>query len=322
MKLVEHDFHSSDSTTCQEFLYRITGTHRLSVPTQTSPFEFSHQHAALGRLCLNQANFSSGFRVQKLTRASCFSFQFVNSGNCILEYANNGPLHVGPGDLFVVDPDATTQENWSDGSSLFIVKIEREELEAATREAFGTSQSNIRFKRVYRDPGIAVWLRHVFRSLHDDAASGGGLLSNPHVSHHLGQSVLMMLLSGLEHSVCTNATPLEPIWAPYYVRRAEKYFHQNFADDVTMENVAVAAGVSVRTLFYGFHRWLGTTPMKYLRDLRLDTARNELSNGPTGPAVVSSAALAAGFTNFGQFSKLYRARFGEKPSSTLTRARI
>jgi transcriptional regulator GlxA family with amidase domain len=132
----------------------------------------------------------------------------------------------------------------------------------------------------------------------------------------------MMLLSGLEHSVCTNANALEPIWAPYYVRRAEKYFHQNFADDVTMENVAAAAGVSVRTLFYGFHRWLSTTPMKYLRDLRLDTARNELCNGPTGPAVVSSAALAAGFTNFGQFSKLYRARFGEKPSTTLTRARI
>jgi AraC-like DNA-binding protein len=325
MGLVEPNFRTSDAATCQEFLFRVTGTHRLSLPPeapQAPHFEFSHQHAALGRLCLNQANFSSGFRVRKLTRASYFSFQFILSGNCALEYANNGPLHVGSGDLFVVDPDATTQEYWSDGSSQYIVRIEREEMEAAIRDAFGSSHSNVRFKRVYRDPGIAVWLNQVFRTLNDTHESGGGVLRHQQVSHHLGQTVLMMLLTGLEHSIPGSTSCLEPRWVPYYVRRAEKYFNQNFVDNVTMEDVAAAAGVSTRTLFYGFHRWLGTTPMKYLRDLRLDVARNELSNGRTGSAVVSSAALVAGFTNFGQFSKLYRARFGEKPSTSLMRARL
>jgi transcriptional regulator GlxA family with amidase domain len=32
---------------------------------------------------------------------------------------------------------------------------------------------------------------------------------------------------------------------------------------------------------------------------------------------VSHAALDAGFTNFSQFSKIYKARFGESPSVTL-----
>jgi AraC-like DNA-binding protein len=58
--------------------------------------------------------------------------------------------------------------------------------------------------------------------------------------------------------------------------------------------------------------------MRYLRDRRLDHARDRLTGGDRAPTV-AEAALEAGFTHLGRFSQVYRERFGETPSNGLKR---
>jgi transcriptional regulator GlxA family with amidase domain len=65
---------------------------------------------------------------------------------------------------------------------------------------------------------------------------------------------------------------------------------------------------------------MGMTPTAFLRERRLELAR-EMLGDPGLATTVTSVALACGFGHLGEFSTLYRHRFGERPSDTLRRAR-
>ncbi|WP_419320107.1 AraC family transcriptional regulator [Caulobacter sp. ErkDOM-E] len=101
------------------------------------------------------------------------------------------------------------------------------------------------------------------------------------------------------------------------VRVLEEYIHANWNRPLTVEEIAVACSVSVRSVFSRFKQHLGTAPLTYLRDLRLDHAHQRLLDG--GEDSVISIALSCGFSSFGHFARRYRERFGELPSTTLAR---
>jgi transcriptional regulator GlxA family with amidase domain len=77
--------------------------------------------------------------------------------------------------------------------------------------------------------------------------------------------------------------------------------------------------VSERTLEYAFKEVMGLTPMTYLVRLRLHRVRQALLAGTQGSTTVSAEALNWGFWHFGEFSRAYKACFGELPSDTLRR---
>jgi AraC-like DNA-binding protein len=86
----------------------------------------------------------------------------------------------------------------------------------------------------------------------------------------------------------------------------------------TLADLARFAGTSARSLQYGFQERYGTTPMRYLRQVRLDRARDDLAQDHGS---VADVAYHWGFTNLGRFARAYRDRFGEFPGGTLSRSR-
>ncbi|HWA37118.1 MAG TPA: AraC family transcriptional regulator [Burkholderiales bacterium] len=107
--------------------------------------------------------------------------------------------------------------------------------------------------------------------------------------------------------------------SPRDVRRALDYIHANADQPITLVDLVSVAGVPGRTLFKHFRDTQGTTPMRYLRNLRLKRVQEELASGT--PAPVSEVALRWGFAHPGRFSVEYRRRFGEAPSATARKAR-
>jgi AraC-like DNA-binding protein len=105
--------------------------------------------------------------------------------------------------------------------------------------------------------------------------------------------------------------------APRDVRRAVDYIQDNLAEPITLGDLVREAGVAGRTLLKHFRDCKGVSPIRYLRNLRLDRVRDELRGG--GAARVGDAALRWGFAHAGRFSIEYRKRFGESPSATLAR---
>ncbi len=101
------------------------------------------------------------------------------------------------------------------------------------------------------------------------------------------------------------------------LRRAIDYIHGNCARDISMADIASAINVTPRAVQYMFRRNMGTTPMGYLRQVRLDRARHDLLAADPARDTVSGIATRWGFAHIGRFSQIYRAEFGESPSVTL-----
>lgn len=93
--------------------------------------------------------------------------------------------------------------------------------------------------------------------------------------------------------------------------------HPDAAPD--LGSLAAAAGVRPRTLETQFRRHLGSTPLGFVRRVRLARLRRELLDARPG-TTVTRVALANGFRELGRFAGVYRRQFGEPPSQTLVTA--
>jgi AraC-like DNA-binding protein len=103
------------------------------------------------------------------------------------------------------------------------------------------------------------------------------------------------------------------------VRAAEEHALSRVGDLVQVTDLCRAAGVSERTLEYAFKEVMGLTPVSYLLRLRLHRVRRALLEATHASSTVSAEALKWGFWHFGEFSRAYKACFGELPSDTLRR---
>jgi transcriptional regulator GlxA family with amidase domain len=104
---------------------------------------------------------------------------------------------------------------------------------------------------------------------------------------------------------------------PPPLRRAVAFIHDNAQSDIGLRDIAAAVGVTPRSVQYMFRRHLGTTPLEYLRRLRLDRAHRDLQAADPSVDTVTAIAGRWGFTHAGRFSVAYRHVFGTKPSRTL-----
>ncbi|HEX2283714.1 MAG TPA: helix-turn-helix transcriptional regulator [Mycobacterium sp.] len=101
------------------------------------------------------------------------------------------------------------------------------------------------------------------------------------------------------------------------LERAIAFIRDNAHRDITLSDIAAAVDVTPRSVQYTFRRYLGTTPLEYLRRVRLDRAHRELE--AADPAVETVTAIAGrwGFSHAGRFSSVYKKTFGRPPSRTL-----
>jgi AraC-like DNA-binding protein len=106
---------------------------------------------------------------------------------------------------------------------------------------------------------------------------------------------------------------------PLPVRCAEHYAESHCEEDVTIDDMAGAAHVSVSTLTRAFLKHRGYTPSAFIKRVRLSRAKTLLETGAA--TTVIGVALRCGFTHPGRFANDYRESFGESPTDTLRRIR-
>ena len=147
-------------------------------------------------------------------------------------------------------------------------------------------------------------------------ASDGAMLEQPLVSVRIEEVLMTTLLEGLAHNQARDGREAGAgTVSPRFVRRAIDYMLTHCDEPLTAGAIAQQAGVSTRSLFAGFRTYRSTTPMAFLRDLRLDKVHAELQQA-SGPGAVTTTAMRWGFMHLGQFSAAYRRRFGLLPSQT------
>jgi AraC-like DNA-binding protein len=103
------------------------------------------------------------------------------------------------------------------------------------------------------------------------------------------------------------------------VRRAVAFIDANAGLDLSLADIARAACVTPRALQLAFRRHLDTTPMAYLRRVRLSHAHHDLAAADPAQATVTEIAGRWGFATPSRFTALYRRAYGTLPSRTLYR---
>ncbi len=102
--------------------------------------------------------------------------------------------------------------------------------------------------------------------------------------------------------------------------RALGWLRGHLSEPIELETLAHVSGVRARTLETHFRMFLGTTPLGWVRQMRLARARQQLLNAGAETSV-TGIAVASGFTQLGRFAAQYRKAFGELPSATIQRLR-
>lgn len=95
------------------------------------------------------------------------------------------------------------------------------------------------------------------------------------------------------------------------VRKMLHYIHQNFAEGLSLSDVAKAADISERECLRCFGRTLGVSPMQYLLKYRVMQGANFLLENPQDS--VSEIAGAAGFDSPSNFSKVFKRYYNCTP---------
>ena len=131
--------------------------------------------------------------------------------------------------------------------------------------------------------------------------------------------LITMLLTNQPHSYSQELCAEGPSLAPSFVKRVERYIEDHAHEPISIVDMAEHAGVSSRSLFTGFRRYRNTSPMTYLKEIRLRRVNEELRKLGPGSDTVTAVAFRWGFSHLGHFTTDYKRRFGESPSETLAK---
>jgi AraC-like DNA-binding protein len=163
----------------------------------------------------------------------------------------------------------------------------------------------------------AQTVMQVLRVIDTASAQQGGLLAYPLATQRLEDVLVQSLLFAQPHNYSEALASPAPAAGARPVTQAVELLRENPAHPWSVTELARAVSVSGRSLQDGFRRTLNTTPMAYLRRLRLEKVRDELTSAEPATITVTEAAARWGFAHLGRFAAAYRSEFSERPSQTL-----
>lgn len=299
--------------------------HRVDVLGQTSDFSMHIDAAQLGPVTMGWLSYDT--EVQVGTGALTTAYH--------VNVPVRGELRTGSGVDRVIATSMraavyrcdrpTVMRGWrDDGCRMLAVKIARPALEEQlsallNRPVEGPIQFALPLDLT--DVRAQQWWAFL-RDLANQVSTPDALCRHPMMSASLAGSVMTGLLLSARHNyreeLDADALPARPAT----IQRAVEYIEEHLADPLDVATIARHVRLSVRSLQEGFQSALGTTPMRYVRDLRLRQARRDLVAADPGSEGVAQIAMRWGFTHLVRFAGQYRDAFGESPSNALHGSRM
>lgn len=167
------------------------------------------------------------------------------------------------------------------------------------------------------DPVIMQQLRNTLRFICVTADSGPGLVEE---SHELQDLIKYKVPSLLAQALMNSQTPGSMKIPPKQNQAlilAMDHIQETPLNKLSFNKFCRENSINIRTLQRAFLDRYGVSPNYYVRALRLNDARKELSKCDPNVARISDIARSHGFSHMSQFATDYRRHFGELPSETM-----
>lgn len=205
---------------------------------------------------------------------------------------------IGPGSAFLAEIPSDHHyclPPESDGWTFYFVLIRQANLQELWRELVRT----VGVTPALDPGGTAV---RTLQRLYSEARTNG--IDNSYQASSFVYSLMMELLQ------MKNAQWNERTAWPENIRSAAEHMEASFAEAVSLDDIAAAAGLSKYYFARLFLQTTGMSPMDYLTKLRIEKAV-ELLRG--SKLTVDEIAKAVGYANGSYFSKVFRSRVGFPP---------
>lgn len=221
----------------------------------------------------------------------------------------------------MLSPSQQITLDFSADCTVLVVKMDRVALERAAIRAFSRPLDGPLVFRMFmdRESGAGCTFWRLAELLVRELGTPGSGMRDATVAAQMELLLFQMILAAQPFDLDDRPTE-KPRLAPGYVKLAEAYMTAHADEHVDLPALCAAAGVSRRTLYDGFQKYRGISPMLYFKNIRLERVRQDLLRAQSG-ASVTDIAMRWGFGQLGRFSGEYKKRFGESPSDTLRFAR-
>lgn len=97
---------------------------------------------------------------------------------------------------------------------------------------------------------------------------------------------------------------------PDSIKKATVYINENYADQLTLDDIVEVSGLSKYHFTRLFHETVHSTPIQYLTKVRINKSIELLKNDLL---TVEDIAIQVGFSNGNYFNKVFRAALGMSP---------
>ncbi|WP_082952161.1 AraC family transcriptional regulator [Mycobacterium kubicae] len=288
----------------------------------TDPAEFSltQRRARMGGVTLSEVVVDSDFSMDAGEVCGAYRILVPLSGR--IEGLHRGfSLMGGPGAASVYAPQGHTAARWTAGTKLISLKIDRCAVDDALSDALGRQvMAQPDFTPVMPSGAAPTrsWINLVV-SFKEQLFRPDSVVTQPIVGLPFVDSLVRGFLVAAEHSHHDAVTGADGLNAPRAIQTAIDIIEAEAHLPLTLSAIASRSHISVRTLQQGFQRHLDSSPMAYLREVRLRRAHQTLLESEPSTVTVASVAHQWGFTNLGRFAAAHAARYRETPTETLRR---
>jgi AraC-like DNA-binding protein len=231
-------------------------------------------------------------------------------------------LEIGSGELLVAGPgtqyEVVVEPNYQSVISLMTPAFIEDQMRLRQTERNYGAPAGI--EAIQADPTTVSDFFDLGRRVVESAVLFPRLFDSEQTTRMVAQHDIVESLVGIiSTGTPRQSTPRDRTRNSYsdVVKSCEVRCLEANAERLSVADLCDVAGVSERTLQYAFQDILGLSPLTFLKRLRLHRARKDLCNSVERRRSVTEIATYWGFWHLGEFSRDYRACFGELPSETL-----
>lgn len=249
----------------------------------------------------------------------CFTVHMTSAGQATA-HIDGETFEITPFFALVISPGTSYSLTMEQDSPQNIVRIEREAMERQLSRMLGRRlDAPIEFTSVgdLTTDTAARW-HGALQIVSSEVMSQGSLIRNGVGAGALEELIISTLLYIQESNYSDQLRSRPKRSGRTAVRRSIEFIERHLAEPISLGDIASYVQMSPRSIQAGFREDLATTPIAFIRERRLLAVRRSLLEALPGEGVtVTDVATRWGFTHLGNFSVVYRRRFGESPSHTL-----